>query len=43
MKGFFVKSGHPVFGSQLLLYPITGVFSAETFCKKNPTIQLLVV
>jgi hypothetical protein len=35
------QSGHPVCGCQLLRYPISGMYSAETFCMKNHTIQLL--
>jgi hypothetical protein len=35
--GIFVQSGHPVCGFQLLLYPVTGIYSAETLLGKNYT------
>jgi hypothetical protein len=43
MMRIFVNYGHPVCGFQLLRYPTIGVYSAETFLRKNDTIRLLVV
>jgi hypothetical protein len=43
IMGIFVKSGHPVCGFQLLRYPSTSVYSAETFLRKNNAIRLVVV
>jgi hypothetical protein len=36
------QSGHPVCGCQLLRYPIPGVTSAETFCRKKTVFDFYV-